>query len=63
MQQYAPGADPNIPYHTFGWAVASSFHKAMEAAGCPTREGLRDSVRNLQNVQIDTRKEFGPLTG
>jgi branched-chain amino acid transport system substrate-binding protein len=102
MQQYAPGADPNIPYHTFGWAVASSFHKAMEAAKCPTREGLRDSVRNLQNVQInmllpgvtlntaqgdgfpiesmqlmtfkgerwelfgdviDTRKEFGPLTG
>ncbi|RVX45566.1 amino acid/amide ABC transporter substrate-binding protein (HAAT family) [Nonomuraea polychroma] len=102
MQQYAPGADPNIPYHTFGWAVANSFHKAMEAAKCPTREGLRDSVRNLQNVQIDmllpgvtlntaqgdgfpiesmqlmtfkgerwelfgdvidTRKEFGPLTG
>ncbi|MGN9843145.1 ABC transporter substrate-binding protein [Nonomuraea sp. H19] len=102
MQQYAPGADPNIPYHTFGWAVANSFHKAMEAAKCPTREGLRDSVRNLQNVKIDmllpgvtlntaqgdgfpiesmqlmtfkgerwelfgdvidTRKEFGPLTG
>ncbi|TMR21714.1 ABC transporter substrate-binding protein [Nonomuraea turkmeniaca] len=102
MQQYAPGADPNIPYHTFGWAVANSFHKAMEAAKCPTREGLRDSVRNLQNVPIDmllpgvtmntaqgdgfpiesmqlmtfkgerwelfgevidTRKEFGPLTG
>ncbi|MGP3958175.1 ABC transporter substrate-binding protein [Nonomuraea sp. 3N208] len=102
MQQYAPGADPNIPYHTFGWAVANSFHKAMEAAKCPTREGLRDSVRNLQSVPIDmllpgvtlntaqgdgfpiesmqlmtfkgerwelfgdvidTRKEFGPLTG
>ncbi|MEV5494027.1 ABC transporter substrate-binding protein [Nonomuraea fuscirosea] len=102
MQQYAPGADPNVPYHTFGWAVASSFHKAMEAAACPTREGLRDSVRNLKGVQvdmllpgvtldtaqgdgfpiesmqlmtfkgerwelfgdvIDTRKEFGPLTG
>ncbi|MFC4118793.1 ABC transporter substrate-binding protein [Nonomuraea zeae] len=102
MQQYAPGADPNIPYHTFGWAVASSFHKAMEAAKCPTREGLRDSVRDLKGVQvdmllpgvtlntaqgdgfpiesmqlmkfkgerwelfgsvIDTRKEFGPLTG
>ncbi|GAA3545243.1 ABC transporter substrate-binding protein [Nonomuraea rosea] len=102
MQQYAPGADPNVPYHTFGWAVASSFHKAMEAAKCPTREGLRDSVRDLKGVQvdmllpgvtlntaqgdgfpiesmqlmkfkgerwelfgsvIDTRKEFGPLTG
>jgi len=102
MEQYAPGADPKIPYHTFGWAVANSFHKAMEAAKCPTREGLRDAVRNLKGVQIDmllpgvkldtaqgdgfpiesmqlmtfkgerwelfgevidTRKEFGPLTG
>ncbi|SEG40694.1 amino acid/amide ABC transporter substrate-binding protein, HAAT family [Thermomonospora echinospora] len=53
MKQYAPGADPNIPYHAFGWAVASSFHKAMQAAKCPTREGLRDSVRNLNNVQVD----------
>ncbi|MGA5764181.1 ABC transporter substrate-binding protein [Nonomuraea bangladeshensis] len=102
VKQYAPGADPNIPYLTFGWAVASSFHKAMDAATCPTREGLRDSVRNLRDVKIDmllpgvtlstgqgdafpiesmqlmtfkgqrwelfgqvidTRKEFGPLTG
>ncbi|MET7327228.1 ABC transporter substrate-binding protein [Nonomuraea sp. NPDC005650] len=53
MQQYAPGTDPNVPFFTFGWAVANSFHKAMEAAKCPTREGLRDSVRNLQNVKID----------
>ncbi|MEW9549832.1 ABC transporter substrate-binding protein [Nonomuraea sp. NPDC050783] len=102
IKQYAPGADPDIPYLTFGWAVANSFHKAMEAAKCPTREGLRDSVRNLRDVKIDmllpgvtlntaqgdafpiesmqlmrfkgtrwelfgqvidTRKEFGPLTG
>ncbi|MET8862093.1 ABC transporter substrate-binding protein [Nonomuraea sp. NPDC004580] len=102
MKQYAPGADVNVPYHTFGWAVASSFHKAMEAAPCPTREGLRDSVRALKGVKvdmllpgvtldtaaddgfpiesmqlmrfkgerwelfgevIDTRAEFGPLTG
>ncbi|GAB2959632.1 ABC transporter substrate-binding protein [Nonomuraea fastidiosa] len=102
MKQYAPEADVNVPYHTFGWAVAASFHKAMEAAACPTREGLRDSVRNLKGVKvdmllpgvtmdtgpddgfpiesmqlmrfkgerwelfgdvIDTRAEFGPLTG
>jgi branched-chain amino acid transport system substrate-binding protein len=102
MKQYAPAADPTVPYHAFGWAVASSFTKAMEAAKCPTREGLRDSMRNLGNVQVDmllpgvtlntapgdgfpiesmqlmefkgerwelfgevvdTRKEFGPLTG
>ncbi|MGI5269463.1 ABC transporter substrate-binding protein [Nonomuraea sp. CA-218870] len=53
MAQYAPGADPNIPYLTFGWAVASSFHKAMEAAPCKTREGLMESVRNLRDVQVD----------
>ncbi|PZG19018.1 ABC transporter substrate-binding protein [Nonomuraea aridisoli] len=52
MQQYAAGKDPNIPYHAFGWAAASSFHKAMDAAACPTREGLRDSVRNLDNVEV-----------
>ncbi|MBA9003946.1 ABC transporter substrate-binding protein [Thermomonospora cellulosilytica] len=52
MAKYAPGADPNIPYHAFGWASASSFHKAMQAAKCPTREGLRDSVRNLNNVEV-----------
>jgi branched-chain amino acid transport system substrate-binding protein len=102
MKQYAPGADPSVPYHAFGWAAASSFHKTMQAAKCPTREGLRDAMRNLNNVEvpmllpgvtlqtgaqdgfpiesmqmmrfkgerwnlfgdvIDTRKEFGPLTG
>ncbi|MGH3388314.1 MAG: ABC transporter substrate-binding protein, partial [Actinomadura sp.] len=36
----------------FGWAVASSFHKTFQAAKCPTREGLRDSMRALNNMQI-----------
>ena len=102
MKQYQPNADPNVPYHAFGWAVADSFAKTFTAAKCKTREGLRDSMRNLNNVQvpmllpgvtmttskddgfpiesmqmmqfkgerwqllgqvIDTRKEFGPLTG
>ncbi|TDC02340.1 branched-chain amino acid ABC transporter substrate-binding protein [Nonomuraea longispora] len=53
MERYAPGADPNVPYHTFGWAVAASFHKAMETAACPTREGLRDSVRNMKGIAVD----------
>ncbi|MFD0855934.1 ABC transporter substrate-binding protein, partial [Actinomadura adrarensis] len=102
MKQYQPQADPNVPYHAFGWAAADSFAKTFTAAKCKTREGLRDSMRNLKNVQvpmllpgvtlntgaddgfpiesmqmmrfqgerwnlfgpvIDTRKEFGPLTG
>ncbi|WP_243716642.1 ABC transporter substrate-binding protein [Actinomadura sp. KC345] len=52
MKKYAPGADPAVPYHAFGWAVASSFHKTMDAAECKTREGLRDSVRSLNNVEV-----------
>ncbi|MGP4026018.1 ABC transporter substrate-binding protein [Actinomadura sp. 3N407] len=52
MKQYEPNADPAVPYHAFGWAVASSFHKTMEAAKCKTREGLRDSMRSLNNVEV-----------
>ncbi|GGL44648.1 ABC transporter substrate-binding protein [Planomonospora parontospora] len=52
LKQYAPDADPSVPYHAFGWAVASSFHKTMEAAKCPTREGLRDAMRNLSGVEV-----------
>ena len=52
MKKYAPSADPAVPYHAFGWAVASSFHKTMDAAECKTREGLRDSMRSLNNVQV-----------
>ncbi|MBB4772484.1 ABC transporter substrate-binding protein [Actinomadura livida] len=52
MKQYSPGADPNVPYHAFGWAVATSFHKTLEAAECKTREGLRDSMRNLKDVEV-----------
>ncbi|MFD1540685.1 ABC transporter substrate-binding protein [Nonomuraea guangzhouensis] len=102
MQQYAPGTDPNVPFFAYGWGVADAFAKTMSAAKCPTREGLRDAMRSLSNVQvgmllpgvtmntaagdgfpiesmqlmkfkgerwelfgdvIDTRKEFGPLTG
>ncbi|TNY36883.1 ABC transporter substrate-binding protein [Thermomonospora catenispora] len=68
MAKYAPGADPNVPYHAFGWAAASSFHKAMEAAKCPTREGLRDSVRNLNDVEVPmllpgVRLQTGPDDG
>ena len=52
MKQYAPDADPNVPYYAFGWAVATSFQKTMEAARCPTREGLRDAMRGLADVQV-----------
>jgi branched-chain amino acid transport system substrate-binding protein len=52
MKQYQPSADANVPYHAFGWAAADSFAKTFTAAKCKTREGLRDSMRSLNNVQV-----------
>ena len=45
LKQYAPGADPSDRVPRVRGAVASSFHKTIEAAKCKTREGLRDSMR------------------
>ncbi|MGW4368977.1 ABC transporter substrate-binding protein [Nocardia takedensis] len=53
LARYAPGADPTNQYTTSGWAVAESFAKAFEAAKCKTREGIRDSVRALDEVTVD----------
>ncbi|MBF6296985.1 ABC transporter substrate-binding protein [Nocardia amamiensis] len=53
LAKYAPGIDPTNQYTIFGWAAAESFHKTMAAAKCPTREGLRDSMRALNNVGVD----------
>ncbi|MQA96464.1 MAG: ABC transporter substrate-binding protein [Streptosporangiales bacterium] len=53
LAKYAPQADPEDQYHAFGWAVADSFAKAFAQAKCPTREGLRDAVRSMNNVKIN----------
>ncbi|MEU2030352.1 ABC transporter substrate-binding protein [Nocardia amamiensis] len=53
LAKYAPGADPTNQYTVVGWAAAESFHKTMAAAKCATREGLRDSMRALNQVGVD----------
>ncbi|MBT2369125.1 ABC transporter substrate-binding protein [Streptomyces sp. ISL-10] len=53
LRKYAPGSDPTNQYNAYGWAVASSLHKALDAMKCPTREGLRDAVRDLKDVKVD----------
>lgn len=53
LAKYAPDADPTNQYTLVGWTAAESFHKAMAAAECPTREGLRDSVRALSDIPVD----------
>ncbi|MFF4361430.1 ABC transporter substrate-binding protein [Streptomyces sp. NPDC001604] len=52
LHKYAPDADPANQFNAYGWAVASSLHKALDVMKCPTREGLRDAVRNLKDVKV-----------
>ncbi|MFD3704783.1 ABC transporter substrate-binding protein [Nocardia sp. NPDC058658] len=53
VTQYAPGADTGNNHLMTGWAMAESFAETMDAAKCPTREGLRDAMRSLDNVAVD----------
>jgi branched-chain amino acid transport system substrate-binding protein len=48
LEKYEPRADPNDPFHVYGWAVASTMVKALEGMEEPTREALMDSVRKLK---------------
>jgi len=67
LKKYAPRADPNEPFHTFGWAVASTMVKALEGMKEPTRQSLMDSIRNLDTeiplllpgVKVQTSPEDG----
>ena len=52
LHKYAPDADPANQFNAYGWAAASSLHKALDGMKCPTREGLRDAVRNLKDVKV-----------
>ncbi|GAA4210864.1 ABC transporter substrate-binding protein [Streptosporangium oxazolinicum] len=52
MLRYGGTENPNDPFNAFGWAAAESWAKAMQAAKCPTREGLRAAAENLGDVQI-----------
>ena len=54
LAQYAPDADPSNSFHIYGWSVAQSFYKVLEATECPTRESLMETVRSLDNVEVDT---------
>ncbi|PXX63122.1 amino acid/amide ABC transporter substrate-binding protein (HAAT family) [Nocardia tenerifensis] len=53
VAQYARDADPANQYTAVGWAMAQTLHKTMDAAKCPTREGLRDAMHALDHIDID----------
>jgi branched-chain amino acid transport system substrate-binding protein len=47
MERFEPRADPEDPFHVYGWAVANTMVRALEGMEEPTREALMDSVRNM----------------
>ncbi|MBG0833185.1 ABC transporter substrate-binding protein [Planomonospora sp. ID67723] len=54
LLRYAPEADPASQQAMFGWTAAQAFVKALQRMRCPTREGLREAVRHLDDVPVDT---------
>jgi branched-chain amino acid transport system substrate-binding protein len=48
MERFEPRADPEDPFHVYGWAVANTMVRALEGMEEPTREALMDSVRNME---------------
>jgi branched-chain amino acid transport system substrate-binding protein len=47
LAKHEPRADPEDPFHVYGWAVASTMVEALAGMEEPTRDALMDSVRNL----------------
>jgi branched-chain amino acid transport system substrate-binding protein len=71
MEKHEPRADPEDPFHVYGWAVANTMVRALEGMEEPTREALMDSVRNMEEeipillpgikVQMDGEKDTYPI--
>jgi branched-chain amino acid transport system substrate-binding protein len=63
LDQHAPRANPNDPFHVYGWAVASTMVEALKGMKEPTRQALMDSIRNmdveipilLPGIKVETR--------
>jgi branched-chain amino acid transport system substrate-binding protein len=53
LKKSAPRANPNDPNYVYGWAVAQTMVEALKRMEEPTREALKDSIRNLDvNIPI-----------
>jgi branched-chain amino acid transport system substrate-binding protein len=51
LEQHSARANPNDPFHVYGWAVANTMVEALEGMEEPTREALMDSIRDM-DVEI-----------
>jgi branched-chain amino acid transport system substrate-binding protein len=47
LERFEPRADPEDPFHVYGWAVANTMVEALEGMEEPTRDALMESIRNL----------------
>ncbi len=71
LAKHEPKADPEDPFHVYGWAVANTMVRALEGMEEPTREALMDSVRNMEeeipillpgiNVQMKGEEDTYPI--
>ena len=69
LEKHEPRANPEDPFHVYGWAVANTMVEALKGMEEPTREALMDSVRNMDEeipillpgieVQMDSGNEDG----
>jgi branched-chain amino acid transport system substrate-binding protein len=51
LAKYSSRANPNDPFHVYGWAAAATMVEALKGMKEPTREALMDSARSL-DVEI-----------
>jgi branched-chain amino acid transport system substrate-binding protein len=47
LEKHEPRADPEDPFHVYGWAVANTMVRALEGMEEPTRQALMDSIRSM----------------
>ena len=47
LKKSAPKANPNEPFHVYGWAAAATMVEALKGMKEPTRDELMKSVRNM----------------
>jgi branched-chain amino acid transport system substrate-binding protein len=51
LKKYSPKSDPDDAFNMYGWTVATTMAKALEAMKQPTRAALMDAVRNMSLEQ------------
>jgi branched-chain amino acid transport system substrate-binding protein len=50
IAKYAPDADPNDPFSTYGWSVGYTMVETLKAMKSPTRAAVMDAARHLNHT-------------